>query len=72
MKKPLKNKEVKILDDYSIPASESFWDTFPKNLSLVGSKTTLDTNAFSELLENSSEVLTTAEIMRGEKSVRSL
>ena len=72
VKKPLKNKEVKILDDYSIPASESFWDTFPKNMSLDGSKTTLDTNAFSELLENSSEVLTTAEIMRGEKSVRFL
>ena len=72
VKKPLKNPEVQKLDDFSILAPDSFWETFPKNLGLTASVTNLDTDAFEDILKESAEVLTTAEIMRGEKSIKFL
>ena len=75
VKKPLKNSEVQSLKDYSAPAPDSFWETFLVNRDLDGSKTNLDTNntnAFEEVLKNSADFLTEAEILRGEKSIKFL
>ena len=70
--KKKKNSEVQSLKDFSALAPDSFWETFPVNRDLDGSKTNLDTNAFEEALKNSANFLTEAEILRGEKSIKFL
>ena len=71
-RKSVKNPEVKSLQNYDVPAPEGFWDSFPKNLDISGSKTNLNTDVFTDCIKNASEGLTAAEIKRGEKSVKFL